>query len=156
MFEEWTASDWIAIGSLLVALAAIVSTALVAWWRMRHEERMQDERLVHERRESLTTAAVAAFESASEALQMLGMKVDADNYRETMMVVDAARRDLEVIAVVGWSEEVREAASDLRLSLTWVLLSRDPTSEGQWVIEPWDRAQEVLARYREAIGREEG
>jgi hypothetical protein len=113
MPEDWTSSDWVAVVSLAVALTAIVSTALVAWLRMRHDERMQKERLAHERQEALTTTAAEGYAATATVLKVFDPDAPIPPAKVRSAAAQEARQPLEVIVAVGWSPEVRVAAMRL-------------------------------------------
>ena len=169
MFEDWVASDWIAVGSLLVALVALLSTALVAWWRMRHDERMQKKRLAHERREALTTTAAEGYAAASKLLQVIHPDAQIPIAERRIAAVKEARQPLDVIVAVGWSPEVRVAAMRLvaavaalaakSFAMSGLLESdSDPPAVGRAEAQlqaTWEDASTAMAEYQMAISEEE-
>lgn len=168
MPEDWTSSDWVAVGSLVVAVVAIVSTAVVAWLRMRHDERMQKERLAHERREALTTTAAEGYAAASTVLKVFDPDAPVPPAKVRSAAAREARQPLDVIVAVGWSPEVRVAA--MRLVAAVAALARqafamsgllesdsDPAKVGraqEHRVAAWEDASTAMAEYQMAISGE--
>ena len=123
--EAWSASEWIALGAVAVAL---VSAAITAWsmWlnhlgsknRLKHEAEMQVKQLAEDRRAASLATAAKAYRLSAEVQRHIDLpaveKWAADGEFtisvEAKASVMAAADALELVTATGWSEEVRAGA----------------------------------------------
>jgi len=176
MENGWSSSDTIALVSGIVAgLSVIVAgtaIAVNAWLtnrRMVHDERMQTQRLAHERREALTTTAAEGYAAASKLLQVIHPDAQIPIAERRIAAENEARQPLDVIVAVGWSPEVRVAAMSLvaavaalaakSFAMSGLLESdSDPPAVGRAEAQlqaTWEDASTAMAEYQMAISEEE-
>lgn len=124
---------WIGLAGVIVASLSIAISALIGWFRMRHDERMQNERLAHEekvhaqrlrheRRVAHDADAIKAYrmaesahsyfrvESVELAAQYSAMFPNDHRQPGTETYLDAVDGMTEA-KVYAWSDVVRDAAN---------------------------------------------
>ncbi len=178
---EWTTSNVIAAGSLIVAiLSAITAIAAIganAWLgnrRMNHDRRMQQGRMAYERAEGVRTSAAEAYIETDGlmrlvnpvTIRMIAEEFDAGLGTEVSEALPKARDALGFVIALGWNDEVRDTARELLSAILklasrgWAVASairNDTLDSGadSDFDQHWEKAQEALETYRKAVAGEE-
>lgn len=181
MPTDWTSSDTIAlvsavvaILSLIVAGAAIGVNARLANRRMNHAERMQQGRMAHERTEAVRASAAEAYIETDGLMRLVNpvtVRMIAEEFEsgmgtEVREALPRTRDALGLIIAMGWSDEVRDAARELRSAVlklasrgravAGAIRNNNLTSEQDTDLDQrWDEAQAALEEYRKAVAGEE-